>query len=251
MASCLLYTYSKSIDDDAFLGGQGHVVGTSAQSSSGSSESFEPSGGTSSSASSASAPPSIAQDWLDVHAEHSLSSFDQRHLLNLQLQYTTGEGLGGGTLMSGWSGRLLKEWTVLTQITAGTGLPETPIYFAVIPGTGFTGTIRPDRTAASIYTGQAQSHLNAAAYVAPALGQWGTARRNSINGPNQFSLDTSLARTFRPSTRFYLDARIDATNLLNHVVFTGWNTTVNSTQFGVPLAAHTMRSLETTLRLRF
>ena len=28
-------------------------------------------------------------------------------------QYTSGEGLGGGTLMSGWRGRLLKEWTLL------------------------------------------------------------------------------------------------------------------------------------------
>jgi len=44
---------------------------------------------------------------------------------------------------------------------------------------------------------------------------------------------------------------VDATNLLNHGVFTSWNTTVNSTQFGLPLAASPMRSLETSLRLRF
>jgi trimeric autotransporter adhesin len=240
----LLYTYSKSIDDDAQLGGLGHVT-ASTQGSTDSSSSGPPS-------QSAPAPaPAIAQNWLDLHAERSLSSFDQRHLLNLQAQYTSGEGLGGGTLMTGWPGRLFKEWTILTQIVAGTGLPETPVYLVAVTGTGFTGTIRPDPTGSPIYVSQAGLHLNPAAYAAPLPGEWGTAGRNSITGPDQFSLDCSLARTFRPSTRFYLDARVDATNLLNHGVFTGWNTTVNSTQFGLPVAVNPMRSLEVTLRLRF
>jgi hypothetical protein len=86
---------------------------------------------------------------------------------------------------------------------------------------------------------------------APLPGQWGTAGRNSITGPGQFSLDTSVARTFRPSGRFYLDLKVAATNMLNHPVFTGWNTTVNSTQFGLPLNPNAMRSLQTSLRLRF
>jgi trimeric autotransporter adhesin len=44
---------------------------------------------------------------------------------------------------------------------------------------------------------------------------------------------------------------VAATNMLNHPVFTGWNTTVNSTQFGLALEPNPMRSLETSLRLRF
>ena len=241
----LLYAFSKSIDDDAQLGGLGHV--TASTQGQGSTDSA-PGAPTQSPA----APtPAIAQNWLDLHAERSLSTFDQRHLLNLQVQYTSGEGLGGGTLMTGWRGRLFKGWTVLTTIIAGTGLPETPVYLAAVPGTGFTGTIRPDSTGASIYASPAGVHLNAAAYTAPLPGQWGTAGRNSITGPDQFSLNGSLVRSFRPSSRFYLDLRVDATNLLNHGVFTGWNTTVNSTQFGLPIAANPMRSLETSLRLRF
>jgi hypothetical protein len=96
-----------------------------------------------------------------------------------------------------------------------------------------------------------RQHLNPAAYNAPLAGQWGTAGRNSITGPSQFSLDSSVARTFRPSGRFYLDLKVSATNMLNHPVFTGWNTTVNSTQFGLPINTNAMRSLETQLRLRF
>jgi hypothetical protein len=130
-------------------------------------------------------------------------------------------------------------------------MPETPIYLAAVPGTGFTGTIRPSLTGASIYAATTGLHLNPAAYTTPALGQWGTAGRDSITGPGQFSLDSSLERTFRPTTKFNLIARIDATNTLNHAVFSGWITTVNSQQFGLPASANQMRSLQTTIRLRF
>jgi hypothetical protein len=243
----LLYTFSKSIDDDAQLGGLGGLghVTSGTQGSTDSTSAGAPT------QSPAAPTPAIAQNWLDLHAERSLSTFDQRHLLNLQVQYTSGEGVGGGALMTGWRGRLFKGWTVLTTIIAGTGLPETPVYLAAVPETGFTGTIRPDSTGASIYASPAGAHLNAAAYTAPLPGQWGTAGRNSITGPDQFSLDGSLLRSFRPSSRFYVDLRLDATNLLNQGVFTGWNTTVNSKQFGLPIAANPMRSLETSLRLRF
>jgi hypothetical protein len=234
----LLYTYSKSIDDDAFLGGQGHVV--AASSTQGQSD-------TAPSAPNA----SIAQNWLNLRAERSLSTFDQRHLLNVQVQYTTGQGLEGGTLMNGWPGRLYKEWTLLTQITTGTGMPETPSYLAAVPGTGFTGTIRPSLTGAPVYASTAGQHLNAAAYTAPLSGEWGTAGRDSITGPAQFSLNSSLERTFRPSTKFNLIGRVDATNVFNHAVFSGWISTVNNAQFGLPASANAMRSLQATVRLRF
>jgi hypothetical protein len=229
----LLYTYSKSIDDDATLGGQGHVSASDQGSTPGAA--------------------AIAQNWLNPRAERALSTFDQRHLLNAQAQYTSGQGLGGGDLMRGWSGRLLKEWTVVTTVAYGTGLPENPSYLAAVPGTGFTGTIRPNPTRAPIYLSRAGAHLNVAAYTAPLTGQWGTAGRDSITGPSQFSLDSSLERTFRLKTKLNLTVRVDATNVLNHGVFTGWNSTwtANSTIFGLPTAANPMRSLQTTIRLRF
>jgi hypothetical protein len=227
----LQYTYSKSIDDDAQLGGAGPV--------------------TSETSSAATPPAVIAQNWLDLKAERGLSTFDQRHLLNLQMQYTSGMGLHGGMLLNGWRGTLLKQWTLLSKITAGTGLPETPIYLTAVPGTGVTGSIRPDLTGASVNAAPAGRNVNPAAYSAPSAGQWGDAGRDSIAGPSQFSLNASLARTFRVKSRYNLDLRIDSTNALNHAVFTSWNTTINSTQFGLPAAANAMRSLEATMRLRF
>jgi len=193
----------------------------------------------------------IAQNWLDLRGERGPSTFDQRHALTAQIQYTSGMGIGGRTLLSGWRGRVLKDWTVLSKITASSGLPATPIFLEAEPGTGVTGTIRPNLTGVSIHQVSNGYFLNAGAYSAPAAGQFGTAGRDSIHGPNQFDLDGSLARTFRLRQPLSLDVRLDATNLLNHGVFSGWNTTVNSTTFGLPAGTNPMRSIELTGRLRF
>jgi hypothetical protein len=166
-------------------------------------------------------------------------------------QYTTGMGLHGGTLVNGWKGALFKEWTVGTQITAASGMPLTPVDFAAVAGTGVTGSIRPDYTGAPLYNAPSGFFLNPSAYAVPSPGQWGNAGRNSITGPSQFSLNASLGRIFQMTERLSLDFRVDAANALNNVTFPSWNTTVTSAQFGLPNPANAMRSLQTTVRLRF
>jgi hypothetical protein len=251
LTATAMYTFSKSIDDVSALGGQGAILPT---------QIFSPStGGTGGggiqlslmTSGTGASTPTLAQNWRDLSAERGLSSFDQRHLLNVQFQYTTGMGLGGETLLSGRKGVLFKEWTLLTQITAGSGLPETPIYLAAVPGTGVTGSLRPDYTGAPLYAAPPGLFLNPAAYTTPLPGQWGNAGRDSIIGPAQFALNASLGRTFRQRGRLNLDLRIDSTNFLNHPTFVGWNSTVSSAQFGLPTAANAMRSLQATMRLRF
>jgi len=219
----VLYTYSKSLDDDSALGGQGAATLSTA---------------------------TIAQDWQHLRAERGLSTFDQRNLLNVLVQYTTGMGKGGGSLMTGWRGRIYKEWTVQTQITAGSGLPETPLVSA-IEVAGYSSFVRPNLTGAPLYGGTNGSFLNSAAYTAPSAGQWGDARRDSITGPGQLLLNAAMVRTFRLTPRFNLDAQIVAANALNHVSFSNYYTNINSTQFGLPAVAQTMRTVQTSLRLRF
>jgi hypothetical protein len=211
----LQYTFAKAIDNAA-LGGRGQ--GSSV----------------------------IAQDWLDLRGERARSNFDQRHVVSLQAQYTTGVGVHGGTLLSGWRGTAFKGWTFVTQINAGTGLPETPSYPGVLGRTGVTGPIRPDYTGADLYAAPAGYFLNPAAFTAPS-GHWGTAGRNIITGPSQFSMNSSMARSFHDD----IDLRFDATNTLNHVIFPSWNAVITSPQFGLPTNANGMRVLQVTLRVRF
>ncbi|HEX3569810.1 MAG TPA: TonB-dependent receptor [Acidobacteriaceae bacterium] len=228
----LHYTFSKSLDDDYSLGGQQGVPGSS--------------GGS----------PQIAQDWLHPEAQRGLSTFDQRHVLTLSAQYTTGMGLGGHTMLSGWRGVLYKDWTVLTSLTTATGSPLTPIYAVQVPGTAYTNVIRANYNGGPIYQSSSSANnqkifLNANAYSAP-VGTWGTARRDSIEGPNQFGLNASFARTFKVHDRYSLETHFDATNVLNRVSYTSWYTTINNPSlFGTPVIPKDMRKIQATFRLRY
>ncbi len=192
----------------------------------------------------------IAQDWLNLDAEWGPSTFDQRHLFTLQAQFTTGVGVSGGTLVDGIKGTLLKGWTMTAALNAGSGLPVTPVYLAPVPGTGVTGTLRPDIVAAATAVPDGY-YANPGAFAVPGAGHWGTAGRNSITGPAQFGLNTGITRTFTLGQRLNLDWRIDASNVLNRVTYTGINALVGSPQFGLPNRASTMRKVQTTMRLRF
>jgi len=214
--STLTYTYAKAIDD-AVLGGAG--------------------GGS-----------VVAQNWLDLAGERGLSNFDQRHQLSLQVQYTTGLGLGGGNLLSGWRGLAFKEWTFATQVNAATGRPLSPIYNA--PVSGAVGSLRPDYTGLPLYDVQGR-FLNPLAYVAPPMGEYGNAGRDSITGPSSFSMSGTMARTFRMSDRMNLTFQLNASNLLNHVTYGTWITTLGSFQFGLPPAANQMRQVVANVRLSF
>ena len=111
-AATLAYTFSKSIDDDAYLGGAGHSTASS---------------GTAQSASLSIRPrPSRRTGSIRGPSARFRASISA-NCSNLQAQYTSGQGLEGGTLLGGWRGRALKEWTVLGNLTFGTGLPETPL----------------------------------------------------------------------------------------------------------------------------
>ncbi|HEV8042726.1 MAG TPA: carboxypeptidase regulatory-like domain-containing protein [Bryobacteraceae bacterium] len=217
-----LYVFSKAIDDAQGLGGR---------SSPGS---------------------AYAQNWLDLSAERSLSSFNRTHTFNLSVQYSTGQGTSGGTLLSGWKGALAKDWTFATTLTAGSGLPETPIILQrVATGTGVTGTVRADYIGGSLDPTLPGYGFNIDAFAKPLPGQWGDAGRGIITGPVQFNLNASAGRVFRIGERRSIDIRYDATNVLNHVTYTSWNTTLGNAQFGLPVSANAMRSMQLTLRIRF
>jgi hypothetical protein len=213
----LTYTYSKATDDVASLGGG---LG------------------------------SPAQNWLNLDGERGPSSIDQRHVADIVLQYTSGMGMGGGTLLSGWRGKLIKDWTFLDSIHLGTGLPLTPDIPGVL-GSVATSNLRASYTGESIYAAPNGKFLNPLAVSEPAAGEWGNAGIGSIVGPSQFSMNASMQRSFRLNDRFTLSLQINANNPINHVIFTAWGTTATSSQFGVATAVNQMRQVTTVMRLTF
>lgn len=139
----LQYVYSKSLDNSGLAGG------------------FQ--GGQ-----------SIAQNWLDLKSERGLSSFDQRHLLNLSGQYTTGMRKRRAAWLPAWGDALANDWNLAAQLSAGSGLPQTPIYFAAVQGTGVTGSLRPDFTGIPATQAAPGLFLNPPRFVRLPLGDGAT-----------------------------------------------------------------------------
>jgi hypothetical protein len=216
------YVFSKAIDDAQTLGGRG-AAGSG-----------------------------YAQNWLDLAAERSVSSFNRANTLNLVLQYSTGMGTRGGTLINGWKGVLLKDWTLGPSLTLGSGLPATPIVIGrLTSGTGITGTTRADYLGGPLAAVLPGYGFDTAVFAAPPDGQWGDAGRGIITGPMQFGLNASASRVFRFGERRSMDIRFDGTNVLNHVTWASWNTTLGNSQFGLPTGANAMRNITATVRFRF
>jgi hypothetical protein len=193
----------------------------------------------------------IAQNWLDLSSERGPSSFDRRHELVAQGQYTTGMLGGLGSFWDSWRGTLLKEWTISGNLTLGSGTPLTAVYPVPAGGTGMTGHLRPNATGTPNGSDVDGRHVDPAAFAAPAPGEWGNAGRNSVTGPAVFQLNASLARSIRLNQRVSMDFRIDVTNLLNTVTYPDWNTTLGNAQFGLPTRANEMRTIRPSMRWRF
>jgi hypothetical protein len=203
------------------------------------------------------APPARRMQWSRKTGSTSarnaaVLTFDQRHLLNAQLQYTTGMGLAGGSLFSGWRGTLLKEWTFATLITVGSWLARNS-HTALTSERNrhyrlTCGLITP---VPPLYSAPSGLFLNPAAYVAPLPGQWGTPAGIPLMVPAQFSLNASLGRTFRLNDRFNLDfayrfGQCPQPCRLHKLEHHG-----NQLSIRVATSANSMRSIQTTLRLRF
>lgn len=167
-------------------------------------------------------------------------------------QYSSGMGRSGGTMINGWRGTLLKDWTINGSLTARSGNPFTAIVGgnrSQVSGTAVNSTVRADATGLPIEA--AGMLFNTAAFAAPEAGEWGTAGRNTIPGPTVFFLNGSLGRIFRLGERRSADLQFQAQNVLNHVTITSWGTVVDANNYGLAAGAAQMRQLTISLRFRF
>ena len=160
--------------------------------------------------------------------------------------------MGGGTLLGGWKGALLKDWTVSGNVNLHSGNPSTATVggsLSQVSGTAVTNTLRAQATGLSI---ESPSMLfNTAAFSDPVSGTWGNAGRDTIPGPTIFSLDGSLSRVIRLGERRSVDLQLQSQNVLNHVTITSWGTVLGSNTYGLASAAAAMRKVTFSLRFRF
>jgi hypothetical protein len=216
-----LYTYSKSIDDASSFSGPG---GTTVQFIS------------------------------DRHLERGLSTFDQRHKLSTTFLLSSPVGVHGMMRNGGWKTTALTGWTLAGTVGVTSGTPFTARVagnLSNMGGTAAFGTGRAQATGESIDAGD-YPYFNLLAFTTPLPGTYGNAGRDTIPGPLVPTVSGSLNRMFRlGESRRQIQLRLSAGNALNHVVITGYGTTINASTYGLPTSASGTRTVNLFLRFTF
>ena len=188
--------------------------------------------------------------------EEGNSSFDVRHQLsgNYVLELPFGpnrEFLASGGRLS----KALDGFSISGNFTFASGSYFTPQYqnSSAQLAAGGTYTLRPDRVFTQPIKGSQRigQWFNPAAFTAPATGAFGTASRNSIEGPGTISANLSLSRTVQLGSTRSFEARLTATNAFNTVQYSGIDTTLNSATFGQVDATAGQRTVTLLGRYRF
>ena len=217
------YVFSKSIDNASSIGGGSTVV---------------------------------AQNDQDLAAERGLSSFDQRHRLSgdyiLQLPF----GDNRRWLASpGIANRLFGDWQWQGTFTIASGIPYTARVlgsFADV-ASGVNGTLRADATGQPIALANPSiaEFFNTAAFTLPLSGQFGTAGRNTIEGPHTLSFNMSLAKEISLGETRGLELRVQGSNVFNTPQWSAIDAVVNSPTFGRVTSVGSMRTLQMLARFHF
>jgi uncharacterized membrane protein YgcG len=220
------WTYSHSIDDATTVGGNGGTT----------------SGG-------------IVQNWQNILAEESNSSFDVRHKLSGNYVYELPFGPNTHLLTTGWFGRVVSEMSFSGDFGFVTGTPLTPRYEASVEDVsrGTTNTLRPDRVPGVSLTAGGHSlrnWFNTSAFAPPA-NVYGTASRFSIPGPSSWTFDMSASKSIRFGDTKTMELRATANNVLNMVQYSGVDSTLGSGTYGQVTSTGAMRSFSFLGRYRF
>ena len=192
----------------------------------------------------------VALNPLDLRAERGLSSSDRRDVFQFVLTAESPVDQRNGFMANrGFLTKALKNWTMQAPITFQTGAPLTATVSGDLAGIGATTLERANATGLPVSSGS--GFFNPAAFTLPAPGTFGNAGRNTIPGPDSFTINMNLSRNFQLKERKNLEIQINAANLLNHPNVTGFGTTVGvPNNYGILTNVGAMRSISGTIRFR-
>jgi hypothetical protein len=203
----------------------------------------------------------VAQNWQDLKAEESNSSFDQRHRVSGTYLYELPFGKDKHWFTSGTASHLLEGFSISGSFTFATGTPLTPDYPAAISDSahGTSGTLRPNYAAPYISPtaggGSLKEWFNKAAFTQPAPDSFGNAfgnvSRNSITGPGTIQNNMALSKTMQLGDLRSMEIRATANNVFNTVQYSGVDTSLTSPTAGQVTSAGAMRAFQFTARYRF
>ena len=198
---------------------------------------------------------SQVQNSARLDLEEGNSSFDVRHKVtgNYVLELPFGPGRAFFN-KGGLTSKILDGFGFSGSFTFATGTYFTPQYQNTTAqlASGGTYTLRPDRVFTQPISGPKNQNnfFNTAAFAAPANG-YGTASRNSIEGPGTVSYNAALSRSFSFGGTKSFEARVSAVNAFNTVHYSSIDTTINSATYGQVIGTAQQRQITLLGRYRF
>jgi hypothetical protein len=161
-----------------------------------------------------------ATDWWNPLAEKGPSNFDVRHTFVFNAVYQ----LPFGNKMTGLAGQLAQGWQVGVIANIASGIPFTP-YIGFDYAKDLSSDPNPQkpdfaagRTGESAIIGSPDNWYDATAFVLPPAGEYGTAGRNVVRGPNLKVVDLSLFKNTKIGKQT-VQFRAEVFNLLNRANF--------------------------------
>ena len=114
-------------------------------------------------------------------------------------------------------------------------------------------TNRPNQVGSVSYPHKVGEWFNIGSFIAPSLGDWGTAGHNSLRGPGRDNWNLSLFKSFVLSesrgSRFEL--RAESFNTWNHTEFNQVSRSLGSSNFGQVTSAFDPRVFQCGAKLYF
>jgi hypothetical protein len=204
----------------------------------------------------------VAQNWQDLDAEEGNSSFDIRHQVSGNYLYELPFGKDKYWVTTGTASHILEGFSVSGTFSFATGAWLTPSYQASVANVacGTANSGRPDRVPGVSLTaggGSRDRWFNPAAFTEPGsvagypCAVFGTAARNSIEGPGTITNNMSLSKTMQLGDTRSMEIRATASNVFNTVQYSGVGTSVTLPTFGQVTSAGPTRSFNFTARFRF
>ena len=202
----------------------------------------------------------VAQNDDALDSEYGRSRFDERHKLRLNWFLELPFGQRHRWFRdSAWLSAILSNWFVTGTLRATSGRSFTARVLGNQINNSGTGSQASERASVTGETVElpssqrgTQEWFNTGAFQLPVSGTFGDAGRNTIDGPGSWTLDLNLARSIplRGEGRRLL-MTFEASNLFNHVNYTGLSTVVNSIGFGQVTSVGTMRQIRLNFRVMF
>jgi Carboxypeptidase regulatory-like domain len=198
----------------------------------------------------------IPQNPYDRNADYANSDNDIRNRVNVYGTYELPVGPGRALLNSN---SFLDKWVLGGWQTNGIFVAQSGLPFTVtISGTATNTGASASR--ANVIPGVAQypatktisQWFNPAAFTSPTSYNWGDVGRNTLRGPREVDVDSSLEKHFPIKESAALLFRVEFFNIFNHPQFVVPAAVINSGGAGtITSTSNTARQIQAALRLTF